>query len=213
MLLYGKKENMRYYSIDLLWGQGLYQKPRHMPRLDYYQKKTEPSPLTQVGSNHAHRKIMQAVRAIEMHMALSCIAMGTIQCLSLRIEGKLCSEQIRYQRTPSKGKVSEGAMMQYLRKHIFRFMGQNPELHITRLIHEVQEQSGIYEDSLASKDANFLLTRIFLLKNTSKTRTMRTCGISNILPQPFFHLPIRNPRFPDLLHRLFPGKIIQPQFF
>lgn len=93
---------------------------------------------------------MQTVRAIEIHMALSCIEMGTIQCLSIRMEEKLCSERIRYQHTPSKKKISEGAMMQYLRKHIFRFMGQNPELHITRLIHKVQEQSGIYEDSLAS---------------------------------------------------------------
>ena len=121
-----------------------------MPRLNYYRKKTEPSVLEQVESDHARRKIMQAVQAIEMHMALSCIAMGSIQCLSLRMEGKLCSEQIRYQRTPSKGKVSEGAMMHYLRKHIFRFMWQNPGLHITRLIQEVQDQSEICEDLLAS---------------------------------------------------------------
>ena len=123
---------------------------KHMPRLNYYRKKTEPSALEQVESDHARRKIMQAVQAIEMHMALSCIAMGSIQCLSLRMEGKLYSEQIRYQRTPSKGKVSEGAMMHYLRKHIFRFMWQNPELHITRLIQEVQDQSEICEDLLAS---------------------------------------------------------------
>ena len=121
-----------------------------MPRLNYYRKKTEPSALGQVESDHARRKIMQAVQAIEMHMALSCIAMGSIQCLSLRMEGKLCSEQLRYQRTPSKGKVSDGAMMHYLRKYIFRFMWQNPELHITRLIQVVQEQSEICEDLLAS---------------------------------------------------------------
>ena len=206
LVLYGKKEKLRYYSIDLLWGQKLYRELRfvlveyngtqsilagtcleldplsmirlysfrfriectfrelkqqtgafcyhfrskHMPRLNYYRKKTEPSALEQVESDHARRKIMQAVRAIEMHMALSCIAMGTVQCLSLRTEGKLRTEQIRYQRTPSKGKVSEGAMMHYLRKHIFRFMWQNPGLHITRLIQEVQDQSEICEDLLAS---------------------------------------------------------------
>ena len=206
MVLYGKKEKLRYYSIDLLWGQKLYQELRfvlveyngtrsilagtsleldplsmirlysfrfriectfrelkqqtgafcyhfwskHMPRLNYYRKKTEPSPLEQVKSDHARRKILQAVRAVETHMVLSCVAMGTIQCLSLQMEGKLCSEQIRYQRTPSKGKVSEGAMMHYLRKHIFRLMGQTPELRITRLIQEMQEQSEVCEDLLAS---------------------------------------------------------------
>ena len=121
-----------------------------MLRLNYYRKKTEPSLLKQAESSHARRKILQAVRAVEMHMILSCAAMGTIQCLSLRMEGKLCSEQIRYQRTPSKGKVSEGAMMRYLRKHIFRLMGQNPELCITRLIQEMQEQSEVCDDLLAS---------------------------------------------------------------
>ena len=206
LVLYGKKEKLRYYSIDLLWGQKLYRELRfvlveynetqsilagtclkldplsmirlysfrfriectfrelkqqtgafcyhfwskHMPRLNYYRKKTEPSALEQVKDDHARMKILQTVRAIEMHMALSCIAMGTVQCLSLRTEGKLRTEQIRYQRTPSKGKVSEGAMMHYLRKHIFRFMWQNPGLHITRLIQEVQDQSEICEDLLAS---------------------------------------------------------------
>lgn len=121
-----------------------------MPRLNYCRKKTEPSPLEQVKSDHARRKIMQAVRAAEMHMPLPCIAMGSVQCLSLRMKGKLCSEQIRYQRTPSKGKVSEGAIMHNLRKHIFRLMGQNPELCITRLIQEIWEQSDVCEDILAS---------------------------------------------------------------
>lgn len=119
-------------------------------RLNDYRKKTEPSPLEQVKSDHARRKIMQAVRAAEMHMPLPCIAMGSVQCLSLRMKGKLCSEQIRYQRTPSKGKVSEGAIMHNLRKHIFRLMGQNPELCITRLIQEIREQSDVCEDILAS---------------------------------------------------------------
>ena len=90
---------------------------------------------------------MEAIRAIEMHMALSCIAMGTIRTLAIRSEGTLRSEQICYQRTPSKGKVSEGAMMCYLRKYIFHFMGQSPEFRITLLI---QEMSVIDKDLLAS---------------------------------------------------------------
>lgn len=204
--LYGKKEKIRYYSIDLLWGQKLYQELRfvlveyngvqsilagtslsieplsmirlysyrfriectfrelkqqlggfcyhfwskHMPKIDYYRKKTEPTPLEQVTDNYSRKKIMEAIRAIEMHMALSCIAMGTIQALAIQAEGKLRSEQIRYQRTPSKGKISEGAMMCYLRKYIFHFMGQSPELRITQLIQEMQEMSVIDKDLLAS---------------------------------------------------------------
>ena len=99
---------------------------KHMPRLDDYRKKTKPSPLEQVEDDHARMKILQTVRTIEMHMALSCITMGTVQCLSLRAEGKLRTEQIRYQRTPSKGKVSEGAMMIIFENIFFDLWDRTP---------------------------------------------------------------------------------------
>ena len=112
MELYGKKERVRYYSVDLLWGQKLYQELRfvlveargaqsilastsltldpldiirlysyrfriectfrelkqqvgafcyhfwtkHMPRLSYYQKKDEPSPLEKVEEEASRKK-------------------------------------------------------------------------------------------------------------------------------------------------------------
>lgn len=39
------------------------------------------------------------------------------------------------------------AIIYYLRHHIFRLMAKSPELCITQLIQEKQEQSGIYGDS------------------------------------------------------------------
>ena len=93
---------------------------------------------------------MEAVRAIEMHMALSCIAMGILQGVSIRFARKLCPGQIRYQRTPSRGRVSEAAVMHYLRKHFFRLLGKHPELRITQIIQEQQDESGTYWGSWAS---------------------------------------------------------------
>ena len=204
--LYGKKETIRYYSIDLLWGQGLYQELRfvlvemngiqsilastcltleplsiirlysyrfriectfrelkqqvgafcyrfwskHMPKLNYYLKKGEPTPLEQVEDGHARQKVLEAVRAIEMHMALSCIAMGILQSLTICLPGKESSSQFRYQRTPSRGRVSEAAVMYYLRKHFFRLLGKQPELRITQIIQEQQDESGTYWGSWAS---------------------------------------------------------------
>ena len=204
--LYGKKESVRYYCIDLLWGQKLYQELRfvlvemngvqsilastsltleplsiirlysyrfriectfrelkqqvgafcyhfwskHMPKLNYYLKKGEPTPLEQVENEHARRKVLDAVRAIEMHMLLSCIAMGILQSLSIRFIGKVGSSQIRYQRTPSKVRVSEAALMHYFRKYFFRLLEQKPKSCITQIIHELQAESEEQWDLLAS---------------------------------------------------------------
>ncbi len=83
--------------------------------------------------------MLETVRAIAMHMALSCIAIGILQILSLCFMGKVSPERLRYQRTPSRGRISEAAVMDYLRKHFFRLLNQSPELRITRIIQEQQE--------------------------------------------------------------------------
>ena len=188
--LYGKQETIRYYSVDLLWGQKLYQELRfvlvemngiqsilvstsleleplsiirlysyrfriecmfrelkqqigafcyhfwskHMPKLSYYQKAGEPGPLEQVKDERSRRNILKAVRATEMHMTLSCIAMGILQCISICSVGRMSSDQLRYQRTPSRGRVSEAALMVYLRKYFFLFMEKQPELQTTQII-------------------------------------------------------------------------------
>lgn len=207
MELYGKKEKVRYYSTDLLWGQKLYREMRfvlveyggkqsilastsleldpaavirlysyrfriectfrelkqqigafcyhfwskHMPKLSYYKKAGEAEPLSGVKDEKARKKILEAVRAIEMHMVLSCTAMGTLQILSIHLTGRVSSAQLRYQRTPSKERVSEAAVMYYLRKHIFRLMGKSPKLCITKIIQSQQsEETEFLNNSLVS---------------------------------------------------------------
>ena len=123
---------------------------KHMPKLSYYQKAGEAGPLEQVTDEKSRQNILKAVRAIEMHMAQSCIAMGILQSISVSSLGKLSSNQLRYQRTPSKGRVSEAALMAHLRKYFFLFMEKQPELRITRIIRKQQDSSGSYWDSLVS---------------------------------------------------------------
>ena len=121
---------------------------KHIPRLSHYQKKGDPTPLERVESEESRKKVLETVRAIEMHMALSCIAMGILQSLSIRLIGKASSGQLRYQRTPSKGRVSEAAIMHYLRKYFFHLISQKPELRITQIIQEWQKEPDKQWDSL-----------------------------------------------------------------
>ncbi len=124
--------------------------PKHMPKLNYYQKKGDSTPLERVKDEKSRKKILEAVRATEMHMALSCIAMGLLQSLSIYYIGKIGSGQIRYQRTPSRGRVSEATLMHYFRKHFFCLLAQKPELCITQIIQGLQEEPEEQWDSLAS---------------------------------------------------------------
>ena len=123
---------------------------KHMPKLSYYQKKEEASPLEKVVEEKEHSNILKTVRAIEVHMVLSCAAMGILQSLSILMSGEFSPGQFRYQRTPSKGRVSEAALMAHLRKYFFLFMEKQPELRITQIIRKQQDKSGSYWDSLAS---------------------------------------------------------------
>lgn len=101
---------------------------KHMPKLNYYRKQDEAEPLEKVTDENTRKKILETVKAIEMHIALSCIAMGIVQILSVRLTGTVDSREIRYLRTPSGGKLSEATIMYYLRHHIFRLMEKSPEL-------------------------------------------------------------------------------------
>ena len=106
--------------------------------------------MEQVEGEKPRRKVLEAVRAIEMHMALSYIAIGILQNLSIYFIGKVNSNQIRYQRTPSRGRVSEATLMHYFRKHFFRLLGQKPELCITQIIQGLPETPEEPWDCLAS---------------------------------------------------------------
>ena len=84
-------------------------------------------------------------------MVISCVAIGILQSLSVNLEGTLNSGQLRCQRTPARGRVSEAALMHHLRKYFFLFMEKQQESRKTQIIKQQQEESGICWDSLASE--------------------------------------------------------------
>lgn len=121
---------------------------KYMPKLNHFQKKGAPGPLERVDTPHARKMVLKAAQAIEMHAMISCIAMGILQCLSLRMAGKVKSEEFRYLRTPSKGRVSEATIMYWLRRHILRLLDSRPDLCISQKILAHQEDP--WEDPIDS---------------------------------------------------------------
>lgn len=70
---------------------------KHMPKRSHCQKTGESGPLERVENERSRKIILKTVRATEMHMAVTCVAMGIHQRISICSSGKPSSERLRYQ--------------------------------------------------------------------------------------------------------------------
>ena len=120
-----------------------------MPKLKRYAKKDELNPLECVADTQERKRILKTVEAIEGYVMCSCIALGLLQILSMHFSKQTNWSTIRYLRTPSKKIASEVTMACYLRKYIFRSLGKNKDLSITRIIKSKQGDLEFYEDRQA----------------------------------------------------------------
>ena len=109
-----------------------------VPKLDHYRKKGTDDPLTKVKDKHEQERIIRTLIAAEGYVIFSSIAMGIIQMLCLKYDGKIQVSDFRYLRTPSRKAMSEAGMMVYLRRNLFRFMAQQSGSTITRIISSKQ---------------------------------------------------------------------------
>lgn len=105
-----------------------------VPKLDRYRRKGSSDPLEQITDTKQQKRILEAIKATEGYVMLCSIAIGILQLLCLRYEGKLQVSAFRYLRTPSREVMSEASMMEYLRKTLFRFMVQQKNLTVTKII-------------------------------------------------------------------------------
>jgi len=109
-----------------------------VPKLNRYRRKNSPDPLSQVKDEQEKRRIINTLKATEAYVLFASIAMGIVQMLCLKYEGKIKVSDYRYLRTPSHRVMSEASMMEYLRKHLFWFMAKREDLTITKIISSKQ---------------------------------------------------------------------------
>ncbi len=109
-----------------------------VPQLNRYRRKNIPDPLLSVKDGKGKRRIIDALKATEGYVLFACIAMGIIQMLCLKYEGKIPASSCRYLRTQFSNVLSEASIMAYLQKNLFRLMASRGNLTITKIISSKQ---------------------------------------------------------------------------
>ena len=104
-----------------------------MPKLNHFRKSSDPDPLEEVVSAADREKVALATRAIELYAALSCIAIGLIQIISLSYEWTV--SDFAWQRTSTDlCRPSEECIQKYLRERIAEKIIKNSDNAIGALL-------------------------------------------------------------------------------
>lgn len=87
-----------------------------MPKPRCYRKR-EPRSLKQVEIGNACKRIWEAMPTTEIHIALSCIAIERLQCLSISFLWKVKSSPLYFPKKSLRKHLSKGVFIYYLCKH------------------------------------------------------------------------------------------------
>lgn len=118
---------------------------KSMEKLSHFRKKTEPSPIAGITDESARHHILQTFRAIEMYALVASIAMGILQAVSIKFYDGL-KGHLRWQRTPSRNRVSEANVMHCLRRGFYAVLANTRESSILQFIRQHQSETTSYTD-------------------------------------------------------------------
>lgn len=110
-----------------------------LPKLNRYKKKEEADNLSKVVAVADRERVKQTVVATERFVLFSCIAIGLAQMIALNEKFTQTLSSSRYLRTPARTKQSEGTVISYLQKNLFRLLLSRTDSELTRIILRVMD--------------------------------------------------------------------------
>lgn len=111
---------------------------KSVEKINLFRKATDPDPLDNVSSSEDRANIILTVRATEVYVLMSCIAMGILQGISEDWSHYQFLGKLRYQRTPARKRPSEANIKDVLHRSFFSLLDQNPAHELTQIIRKAQ---------------------------------------------------------------------------
>jgi len=111
---------------------------KSVEKINLFRKATDPDPLDNVSSSEDRANIILTVRATEVYVLMSCIAMGILQGISEDWSHYQFLGKLRYQRTPARKRSSEANIKDVLHRSFFSLLDQNPAHELTQIIRKAQ---------------------------------------------------------------------------
>lgn len=111
---------------------------KSMEKINHFCKASDPDPLDNISSSEDRTHIILTVRATEVYILMSCIAMGILQGISEDWSHYQFLGKLRYQRTPARNRPSEPNVKDALRRNFFSLLDQNPAHELTQIIRKAQ---------------------------------------------------------------------------
>ena len=136
-----KIESMFREMKQQLGGFGYHFWTKAMPKLNHYARREAQDPLSKVTDPKHRKRVLDCVRAMEGFVTCSALAMGIVQLISMKEHSRGTIRRLRYLRTTSKVKPSEGTVMYFFRRNLFSMLLQHPDSFVTRFIREHQSET------------------------------------------------------------------------
>lgn len=111
---------------------------KSVEKINLFRKATDPDPLDNVSSSEDRANIILTVRATEVYVLMSCIAMGILQGISEDWSHYQFLGKLRYQRTPARKRPSEANIKDVLHRSFFSLLDQTPAHELTQIIRKAQ---------------------------------------------------------------------------